>query len=116
INASAFVNDLNSTDVSPLTPEEAAELVNILLQDKGITIADNCLVYLLDKIKWLIPFHIQLAVQEMTMLSREAMTIVNETIDRAFDQMVDSRNHNHFEHYYSRLKTQFKGADFKFAE
>ena len=116
INASAFVNDLNSTDVAPLTPEEAAELVNILLQDKGITIADNCLVYLLDKIKWLIPFHIQLAVQEMTMLSREAMTIVIETIDRAFDQMVDSRNHNHFEHYYSRLRTQFKGADFKFAE
>ena len=107
---------MNSTDVEPLSRREATELVTMLLLEKRIAITDDCVTYLLDKIKWLIPFHIQLAVQEIIVLSREAFGLTNETIDQAFNQMVDSRNHNHFEHYYSRLKTHFKGGDFKFAE
>jgi len=35
-------------------------------------------------------------------------------IDRAFDAIIQARNENHFNHYHSRLKKQFKGEDFFF--
>ena len=116
INGSAFVNDLNSTEVEPLTPDEAYELTIELLHEKGISVDDATVAHLLQKIRWLIPFHIQLSVQEIGDLCRQTKAATADTVDKAFEQMVASRNNNHFEHYYSRLNSQFKGKEARYAE
>jgi hypothetical protein len=116
INASAFVNDLNSIEVSPLTDEEANHFIQNLIAEKSITMDNDVINYLLRKIDWLIPFHIQLAIQEIIDLSDNTKVAGKKEIDQAFDNMVATRNNNHFEHYYSRLKSQFKNEAFRYAE
>jgi len=114
IEASAFVNDLNSVEVNPLTREEAGQLFERLVGARQFTIVAGSVDYFLEKIEWLIPFHIQLAVQEILALAPRGGEIDVLLIDKAFDAIIQSRNENHFDHYYSRLKRQFKGDALNF--
>lgn len=116
INATAFVNDLNSIEVEPLSVEEALIFVQELLKNKGVEMDEDSTRYLLQKTGWLIPFHIQLTVHEIIMLCRGNKRANNHVVDQAFDNMVSVRNNNHFEHYYSRLKSQFKNEAFRYAD
>jgi uncharacterized protein len=118
ISATAFVNDLNSIQVDPLTEDESKELINQLLENKQLQMSAESVAYLLEKIAWLIPFHIQLCVQEIAEQCRKAKTadVAPSIVDASFKQMVESRNNNHFEHYSSRLKAQFKDKEFQYAE
>ena len=115
IQASAFVNDLNSIEVEPLSEEEATDLANHLLKTKDIQMDAATVEHLLQKISWLIPFHIQLAVHEISGLCYASKIATTELVDKAFDNMVATCNNNHFEHYYSRLKSQFKNEAFHYA-
>jgi hypothetical protein len=116
IDSSAFVNDLNSIEVDELAREEAIQLLNELLATKKLIIEEKEAAYLMDKIEWLIPFHIQLAVAEIIDIAHNHLPINNKTIDDAFTRIIEARNNNHFEHYYSRLKQHFKNEEFKFAD
>jgi uncharacterized protein len=116
INASAFINDLNSVEVEPLTYDEGFELVKQLLHDKGIIIDKDAVDTLLKKVDWLIPFHIQLALQEVINLVYGSNKVDATLVDKAFDKIVEARNNNHFEHYYRRLKSQFKGKEFEYVD
>jgi uncharacterized protein len=116
IQASAFVNDLNSIEVEPLSREEAIELVAQLLEAKKITIQEEAVDHLLAKIEWFIPFHIQLAIQEVLSLAYQTKQVDPQMVEQAFENIVAARNNNHFEHYASRLKSQFKGSEFKYVD
>jgi uncharacterized protein len=116
INSTAFVNDLSSVEINALSNAEAEVLLLELLADKQITIEENAKDLLLQKLEWLIPFHIQLAVQELTGLVYNDKHIVVHHIDLVFEKMIEARNNNHFEHYYSRLKSQLKGDAFNYAD
>lgn len=115
MGASAFINDLNSVEVNPLNKEEAGQFLLGLLLPGNYSLAADTTDYLLNKIEWLIPFHIQLAVQEILAQATPARQIDTSLIDRAFDAIIQARNENHFNHYYSRLKKQFKEKDLLFA-
>jgi hypothetical protein len=116
IDSTAFVNDLSSIEIEALTNEDGKALLLELLATKAITIDENAVLLLLEKLEWLIPFHIQLAVQELATLVQQSKHITKGHIDLAFDQMIQTRNNNHFEHYASRLKSQFKGDAFAYAD
>lgn len=116
INASAFINDLNSVEVEPLTYDEGSKLVKQLLTDKGIVINKEAVETLLKKVDWLIPFHIQLAIQEVINLAYGTNKVDEALVNKAFDKIVEARNNNHFEHYYRRLKSQFKGKEFGYVD
>ena len=115
IDGTAFINDINSVEVGPLEKTDALELLEQLLANKKRHISTESANYLMDKIEWLIPFHIQLAVQEIIDQSNIDIAITNEIIDKSFSEIVASRNNNHFEHYSSRLRISFKGDEYKFA-
>lgn len=115
INCSAFVNDLNSVEVSDLAREDALILLDKLLSSKKLHIKPALAEYLLEKLEWLIPFHIQLAVQEISLQSISSGEITKADIDKAFESIIQARNNNHFDHYYSRLKRRFKGEEFRYA-
>lgn len=100
IDSIGLINDLSSIKVLPLQFDDAKEFAKTLATSNTIEIPENVIEYLLQKIEWLIPFYIQLIMDE---LRKEKVVITNEKIDDAFDAILDNRNH--FEHWHSRLKS-----------
>ncbi len=116
LNATATINDLNSIEIGPLSKEDATDLFEKLLKTnnrKTTTLACN---FLLEKLQWFIPFHIQLLVQEIVNQSIAEQEVTIEIIEKSINSIIDLRNQNHFDHYYSRLKAQFKGNEFKYVD
>jgi uncharacterized protein len=113
IHATKFINDLNSIKVSPLSLEEAIKFSQILTHDK-IEIEKEQIIYMLEQIEWLIPFYIQLIIQEVKKCSRSVSAITNETIDQAIHNALDHRNH--FENWQSKLKEAFEKDEYLFAK
>ncbi|MBL7935582.1 MAG: hypothetical protein JNM51_07220, partial [Bacteroidia bacterium] len=114
IDATSTINDLQSIEVGPLKREEAIDLFTQLLNTKERTTTESVNNHLLKKIQWLIPFHIQLIVQEIVNQTTKGTEITIETIENSITSIIDLRNQNHFDHYFSRLKSQFKGDEFKY--
>jgi hypothetical protein len=114
INSTAFINDLNSVEVLALEPKEGIDFLRQLLLSYKETIGNKVAEYLMQKIEWLVPFHIQLAVQEIMAIKGKAI-ITKEIVDQAFTKIVEARNNNHFDHYYSRLRTHFKKEEVLFS-
>lgn len=112
LDAMKFINDLNSIKVSPLSKEEAVAFVHSL----NTLIKSDEIFYLLERIEWLIPFYIQLIIQEIhTICMEKALHVIShETIDQAIERALDHRNH--FEHWLARIKSAFEKDEFKFAK
>jgi len=107
IGATKSINDLNSIKIPPLVFEDAFAFARALC--KEIEADDKAITYLLEKIEWLIPFYIQLIIQETNkvMLSRES-------VDGAITAALQHKNH--FEHWKSKLKEAFEPSGYNFAK
>lgn len=117
IGASELVNDIDSISVDALSAEEAKEFLQLLAKEDNVILAEQDLNYILEKVIWLIPFHLQLFIKELIeiLLAQKKAVVTNELIDKAFNEIIDFRNNNYFEHYSSRLKKLFKDFDYQFA-
>ena len=111
-----LISDLNSIRIKPLKKEDATKFCNALLENAEFQINETLVEYMLEKIEWFIPFYIQLFIQEIDNIhiDEERINITKSMIDKAFNQMLEHRNH--FEHWQSRLKKTFKKENYKFAE
>lgn len=108
LTSTSVINDLNVVEVPPLTQTEATQLATNLLEHYKIQHDSTVIPYLLEKIKWLIPFHIQLVVQELIdIFENEGAALVRADVDKAFTQLLNVRNNSYFEHYYTRLEDAF---------
>ena len=116
MNASKLINDLNSIKVKPLTSKDAVLFTQALCKSTSIEMSDKIITLLLDKIEWLIPFYIQLLVQQLDILSREQQkTQIDEMmIDSAIEQALSQRQL--FDHWRSKLKDGFKKKGYLFAK
>lgn len=115
LDATATINDLNAIPIDALDEDAALHFLQLLLQPTGRTCDPETGRHLLAAIEWYIPFHIQLIVQELITITRANETITKDMIDKAINNIIDLRNQHHFEHYYSRLKKQFKGKEYAYA-
>lgn len=115
-NGIKFVNDLTSISVPPLTEKEAGEFVNKILDERGLTFNKGAFEHLLQRIEWLIPFYFQIILDgcKKNLKGKGASIITNEIIDSAFDNTLKQRIY--FEHWFTRLRTAFKGDDFSFVK
>jgi uncharacterized protein len=117
IASSELVNDIDSISVSPLSPKDAKDLIKQLTATDGIKINDDGINYVIEKLKWLIPFHMQLFVKELyDLVDERSEEVSNKQIDNAFDAIVEFRNNNYFEHYSSRLSKLYKDYEYQFAQ
>ncbi len=108
ITSTKVINDLSIVEVTPLSASEAKELTQLILNNYQVEYNPTAIDYLIEKIQWLIPFHIQLAAQELIdIYESEEREIIHADIDQAFDQLLKVRNNQYFEHYYGRLKEAF---------
>lgn len=109
------INDVRTVVVNPLEPKEAKQFISLLMENEGVVLSDSLLDYIIYKIEWLIPFHIQLMQQEIIDVHESMVKEIDETIiDKAFDQIVHSRNKPQFEPYFSRLTKLFKNEGYDF--
>jgi hypothetical protein len=116
LNAAIDINDLNIVEIPPLERQEAVKMVKRLLDYYRVPSKEYAIEYLLDKIKYFIPFHLQLAVQELIDdYENKEQPVDKEVVDRAFTRITHVRNNQYFEHYYSRLEKTFENNEYRFA-
>ena len=109
------INDLRTVDVEPLEQKDAEKFLSLLLENDGIVLNEQLLKYITEKIKWLIPFHLQMIEQEIVdVFESSRKPIDKEAIEKAFDQIIHTRNRPQFEPYFSRLAKIFKNAEYEF--
>lgn len=116
LGVTKHINDLNNIKVSPLIIDEAKEFTRKLTSSNNIELGEEEIAYLLEKVEWLIPFYIQLIVQEVKKIStRERLELITkETIDKAIDNAIGYRNY--FENWQSKLKEAFENREYLFAK
>jgi len=116
LGVTKHINDLNNIKVSPLIIDEAKEFTRKLTSSNNIELGEEEIEYLLEKVEWLIPFYIQLIVQEVKKIStRERLELITkETIDKAIDNAIGYRNY--FENWQSKLKEAFENREYLFAK
>ncbi|GGD61090.1 hypothetical protein GCM10011514_26340 [Emticicia aquatilis] len=108
LNATADVNDIQTYKLRPLSLKDGLQLAKTLLQNYQIEASDEILKHLLqDKIEWLIPFHIQLAIKEIRDLYRNEPSEIDEKfIEKAFNELILNGN-IYLDHYRGRLNQVF---------
>lgn len=116
INASGTINDLYSFSIPPFTRIEAKNLVLKLLKGTGYTFDDDRIEYMLDRIEWLIPFYVQLVIDEIDKLEfkKKPEIITEKEIDAAFLRAVAHRNY--FSNWHTRLRKAYKGNEYTFTK
>lgn len=116
LTSTSVINDLNVVEIPPLDEAEASSLATILLDTQHVQYDATVVPYLLQKIKWLIPFHVQLGVQELIdIYENNNQQLQQKDVDQAFQQLLNLRNNSYFEHYYIRLKHAFPVEQYHFA-
>ncbi|MGM9510420.1 AAA family ATPase [Larkinella sp. GY13] len=116
LEGSDLINQLLVIDIPPLTEDEACSLFRRLIQADGIEITDETIRSILQKIDWLMPFHVQLLVQEVIDVFESLGNPIDEgKAKQAFEQVFHQRNRIYFEQYYERLKKRLEpGSEYNF--
>jgi len=108
------INDLKPIKVSPLERDDAKNFIAHLLRDNSFNIDEIQIDYMLDKIEWLIPFYIQLILDEVKKLSRKNSTITNDSVDKAIDNALEHKNY--FDNWRSKIKEAFSDKGYLFSK
>ena len=116
LSSSNLINQLQFIDIPPLTEEEACRLFRKLIEPEGIEIEDKTIQFILKQIDWLMPFHVQLLVQEVIdVFDSNGNPIDQKKAEKAFDQVFHHRNKRYFVEYYERLTKRLEaGAETAF--
>lgn len=115
IGQSNLIMDLAPIPVPPLSPGEAERLVRDLtqglkeFQNIDLPLTEPCIASLLKKIDWLIPYYIQIVVDELCDLHEEGLPLDEKAVDEALRRIIRNRykHDNYFDHWKSRLKSAF---------
>jgi len=116
INSIKIINDLNSIKVLPLPKPEAFKFISQLANSTKIELKEEVIDALIEKIEWLIPFYIQLLIQELKILWREdkSKELDIACIDAAIDKALEHRSY--FESWQSKLKESFSKDEYLFTK
>jgi len=102
------ISDLNTIEVPPLSFEQAEEMIVTLFESYEINYEPTIITHLLNELEWWIPFHIQLAVQELIDVHDVSGYLTIESVEKAFTQLLHTRQDSAFSHYFSRLEQSFQ--------
>lgn len=99
------INDLKNIKISPLEVDEAHLFIDGLLKKNGFE---------MDKIEWLIPFYIQLILDEIKKLKRKEPIITDATVDKAINNALEHKNY--FDSWRSKIKEAFSDKGYLFSK
>lgn len=116
IERTSDINDLKSIKVNPLEEKEVKKLIEQITKDSYLIFEDDVINYIIQRIEWLIPYYIQILIDEIDQSEDKRTSeiiVTNETIDKAFDEMLEHRNY--YSHWHDRLKNSKKN-EYNFAK
>jgi uncharacterized protein len=104
IDRPKLINDLHPIHTSALSPTEANQLIHQLVQGATISISEEVIEVIKAKINHLLPYYIQLMLEEIDLVAREHRQprITGNMVEEAFDRVLH-KNKN-FEDWIERLK------------
>ncbi|MEM9885607.1 MAG: ATP-binding protein [Bacteroidota bacterium] len=112
ISSMSVINDINTLVIPPLTPAEGKELATLLLDYQKVPYQENAIDYLLERIRWLAPFYIQLLIQEVIDWYEDKEKEIDcSAIDAAFQKALNVRNTQYFSPMIERLKMRYPERD-----
>lgn len=113
MDSSKYINDLDTLKITPLSEKEGKELINELLKGLDYKMDDNAIDYMINEIKWLNPFYIQLVMDKIHDIYDEEDTCIidKKLVDIAIKRMLEESNK--FSSWHERLSV-YKNNDYKF--
>ena len=102
MKSSKDINDLVNISVPPLEEDDAKKFIVHLCTSNDMMIETSDIEYILEKIEWLIPFYIQLIIQELKRFDRRDISISKEAIDDAIEKILAYKKL--FIHWLERLE------------
>lgn len=116
LNCAGTINDLVAFDLPPFTEKEAKALIERIISGNEVTFKSEVRQYLLDKLVWLIPYFIQVVMDEVEGILNEdeTDTVTKAMIDQA---MINAQGHrNYYDHWHQRLSILFAPKERRFAK
>ncbi len=118
-----LINDIVNIEVLPLNPDEAKELITRLAlgfkeEKEDFEISDPVKDYMLNKDSWLIPYYVQIMVDELFELFIDTnQELTESTIDEVIDKIIRDRYkyQDYFENWKTRLKQAFEKEEYRCA-
>jgi hypothetical protein len=117
LNQMGTINDLYPFVVPPFKKEEALSYIqSIPLSECKYEFPLEQVNYLLEKIEWLIPFYINIILDEIDELffEDELKRVSNNEINRAFENCLLKRSY--FEHWHTRLRISHRSEHYNFSK
>ena len=116
LNASHAINDVLAFDMPPFTPKEAHALLERILDGSGADMPMPVREHLLEKLVWLIPFFIQVVMNEVEEIlnEEEGTTVTKKLVDHAFTKALAKRNY--YDHWHQRLSILFDTLERRYAK
>jgi len=108
------INDLKEIKFKPFDTVEAIEYIQLATQNASVTYSDETAQYLIDKIKYPIPYFINLMLDEINKIAKadHNKNISTKVIDEAFNNQVEENEY--FDDWFSRLYKYFEKQDADF--
>jgi uncharacterized protein len=104
LDPSPTINDLNIIEIPQLIQAEGLDMSRRIFATYGIALEEQVVLYMLEEIKWLMPFFIQLVIQLLIDESESTqMPVSAEMVDDVLKKAANHRNNIYFSSYYDRL-------------
>ncbi len=116
LNASHANNDVLAFAMPPFTPKQANDLIDRILDGSAADMPEPVREHLLEKLVWLIPFFIQVVMNEAEDIlnEEERSTVTKKVVDHGFTKALGKRNY--YDHWHQRLSVLFDTAERRFAK
>ncbi|NOZ35739.1 MAG: AAA family ATPase [Chlorobi bacterium] len=110
-----LINDIEPFRIKPLTEDEAFKLIQQLTKSATITYSSILQKYLTDKIEYLLPYFVQLMIQEVDRIAydREIFDNDKSIIETAYINVI--KNTSNFADWTKRLK-DYSGKNYSFID
>lgn len=113
LNRPDLINDIKNIEVPPLEKKEAKEFISRLVlglkkENEHFEINDDAKDCILNKESWLIPYYIQIIVEELFDFFGTDKTVTQDSIDRAIDKII--RDRYKYQDYFGNWKTRLMQA------
>lgn len=115
IDQTNLIMDLAPVPIPPLSVAESRAFVHDLVEglkhyhQVDLPLTEECITYLLEKVDWLIPYYIQIMIDELCDIHEEGMPVNRQAVEEALLRIVRNKHKhdNYFEHWKGRLKNAF---------
>jgi hypothetical protein len=122
LNRHDLINDIVNIEIPPLDKKEARELISRLVlglkkENNHFEIGDNAIDQILNKESWLIPYYIQIIVDEIFDLFAKENAITADSFGRVIDKIIRDRYkyQDYFENWKTRLKQAYDKVEYSCA-